>query len=51
MMSRVASSTAVLHPRIATGALAGVGLTIAAGVRALRRRATGLKSTDTAPEA
>ncbi|HEY8176664.1 MAG TPA: SDR family oxidoreductase [Gemmatimonadaceae bacterium] len=45
-----AYTQAVLHPRIATGTLAGVGLTIAAGVRALRRRA-GLKSADTAPGA
>jgi NAD(P)-dependent dehydrogenase (short-subunit alcohol dehydrogenase family) len=33
-----AYTEAVLHPRAATGVVAGIGLTVAAGIRALRRR-------------
>jgi membrane protease subunit (stomatin/prohibitin family) len=46
-----AYTQAVLHPRAAMGILAGVGLTITAGVRAMRRRSSPLKSVDTAPGA
>jgi NAD(P)-dependent dehydrogenase (short-subunit alcohol dehydrogenase family) len=44
-----AYTKAVLHPRAAAGILAGVGLSIAAGVKALRKRSTTTTRSDVTP--